>query len=161
MRQWLERRRYHRAVKSAFDWMASGFPDGFAAKLWLRYPGIDMALRDQLAQKTASELAALQIFSAVMTDTVERSSDVDKLRVLNQLKCAKDEQPTDAAALGILRAESIAHHWALAGKFDMNLRDIMMGEIIGALGGIPANQRVANRISQSFLGATGVIPARN
>jgi hypothetical protein len=128
MRQWLERRRYRRAVKSAFDWMASGFPDGFAAKLWLRYPGIDMALRDQLAQKTASELSTLQIFSAVMTDTVERSSDIDKLRVLNQLKCAKDEQPTDAVALGILRAESIAYHWALAGKFDMNFRDIMMAK---------------------------------
>jgi hypothetical protein len=70
---------------SAFDWMASGFPDGLAAKLWLRYPGIDMALRDQLAQKTTSELAALQIFFAVMTDTVERSSEIDKLRVLSCL----------------------------------------------------------------------------
>jgi hypothetical protein len=38
----------------------------------------------------------------------------------------------------------------------MNFRDIMMGEIIGTLGGIPANQRMANRISQSFLKTTGL-----
>jgi len=128
----------------------------FPALRLLRYPGIEMVLRDHLAQNTRSELSALQIFSAVMTDTIERSSDIDKARVLNQLKCAENEQPTDAAALGILRAASTAYHWALAGKFPMNFRDIMMGEIIGTLGGIPANQRMANRISQSFLKTTGL-----
>ena len=100
----------------------------------------------------------MQIFSAVMSNTIERSTDIDKVRVLNQLKCAMDERPTDAAAVGILRAESTAYHWALAGKFNMDFRDIMMSEIIGALGGIPHEERVANRIShnQSFLRATGV-----
>ena len=36
---------------------------------------------------------------------------------------------------------------ALAGKFNMDFRDIMMSEIMGALGGIPHEERVAKQIS--------------
>ena len=152
MRDWLERRRSRKAVRGAFNWLLSGFPDGFAESIWRRYPGIESDLPRLLEEGNGSALAAVQIVCAVVADFIEQSNDREgNARVLDQLKRAKDETPSDPFARGILRIESTAYHWALGGKFNMNFRDIMMSEIVGALAGIPKDERAANRISGYFL----------
>lgn len=149
---WLRLRRYRKGIKVAFNWLLSGFPDGVAENAWRRYPGIERDLARHLEEGEGSEFVAVQIVSAVMTDMIEQSTDVEmKARVLEQLKRAKDEMPSDPLARGILRIESTAYHWVLTGKFEMNFRDIMMSEIIGALVGTPHNERVANRIVAPLL----------
>jgi hypothetical protein len=157
MRQWLRRRRYRRAVKIDFGWLLSGFPNGFSEVLWQRHPGIEADLPRHMALGEGSEMAALQIVSSVITHIIEQSDDLEwKHTVLDQLKCAKDQAPTDSFASGILRMESTAYHWALANKFDMTFRDIMMSEIIGALAGKSANERRGKRLSNYIFRGLGL-----
>jgi hypothetical protein len=153
--KWLQRRRYRDAVRVAFDLMLGGFPEGFSERVWQGYPGIETAVSSNMDEGNDPCLTAVQLVSAIITNVIEGADAYTRAKVLDQLKGAAGSPPEDAFAKGILRIESTAYHWALAGKFDMQFRDVLMSELIGALAGKAHNERVADRIAGSFLKHAG------
>jgi hypothetical protein len=147
-----QRRRYRNGVKAALNSLLIGFPLDVKDRMWGIYPKIKSSLATHQDDGENAEFVAVQIVIAVMPYFIEQINDTEwKARVIEQIKRAKDEKPTELFIRGLFTLEENTHDWALAGKFDMYLCDIMMSEIIGALAGKPADERRADRIADNFL----------
>jgi hypothetical protein len=148
-----QRRRYRNGVKTALNSLLIGFPLDFTEKIWGAYPRIESSLATHQDNGENAEFVTVQIAIAVIPYFIEQINDTEwKARVIEQMRSAKDEKPTEPFIIpGLSTLEPNVHDWALAGKFDMYFCDILMSEIIGALAGKSADERRANRVANNFL----------
>jgi hypothetical protein len=148
------RRRYRNGVKTALNSLLIGFPLDFTEKIWRVYPRIiESSLDTHQDDGENVKYVAVQIAIALIPYFIGQINDTEwKARVIEQMRRAKEEKPTEPFIIpGLSTLEPTAHGWALAGKFDIYLCDIMMSEIKGALAGKPANERLADRVANNFL----------
>jgi hypothetical protein len=148
-----QRRRYRNEVKTALNSLLIGFPLDFTEQIWRVFPRIESSLATHQDNGENAEFVAVQIAIAVIPYFIEQINDPEwKARVIEQMRHIKDEKPTEPFIIsGLCTLEPNARDWALAGKFDTYFLDIIMSEIIGALAGKPANERLADRVANNFL----------
>lgn len=154
--RWLERRRYRKSVEATLQWLLIAMPLPSFQKMLRMYPGILSAADKAFTQNESEDEISVRIAGITIADMIEKAlsyekkeSILDALSSENAVEAAKD--PSIAFWVRIIHAmEGQAFSMAQKGRIEIESRDMLMSEVIGALQGYSFGERSKNRVSRAI-----------
>jgi hypothetical protein len=130
-----------------------GFDHKLLEYLLKTYPGIWTAIDAKFAERQNATATAIGILTIVFANVIEQGTPVSDRADIEKYILANEGEPEQPIARGIKTFLSQAIVQKDLGAVDEFLYTYMLSEIFGALRGIPANERMANRVVAPLLPA--------